>query len=112
MSTIALPRTLRENFSGLKDPALLIPLVGTGVLIYLAVMPLFMLLRGSFEMEVAPREFVWTWQNYRNAYASQYTYTTFRNSIFFAEDSSALAFGRATLLTSLGPLTTPPSRVH
>src|SRR5215471_2972413 len=111
MSTIALPRTLRENFSGLKDPALLIPLIGTGVLIYLAVMPLFMLLRGSFEMEVAPREFVYTWQNYQKAYASQYTYTTFRNSIFFAAGSSALAFGLATILAWLVERTNTPMRV-
>ena len=111
MSTIALPRTLRENFSGFKDPALLIPLIGTGVLIYLAVMPLFMLLRGSFEMEVAPREFVWTWQNYQKAYASEYTYTTFRNSIFFAAGSSALAFGLATILAWLVERTNTPMRV-
>ena len=44
----------------LRDPALLVPLIGAGVLIYLAVLPLFMLVKGSFEMEVAPREFVFT----------------------------------------------------
>jgi hypothetical protein len=40
------------------EPALLIPVVGAGILIYLAVLPLLMLLFGSFQAEVAPREFV------------------------------------------------------
>ena len=77
MFTIALPRSIRNSVSLLGDPALLIPLVGVGVLVYLAVLPLFMLLLGSFQMEVAPREFVTTLKNYQNAYASQYTYSTF-----------------------------------
>src|SRR5438477_557612 len=76
MSTIALPRTVRAGFPALRDPALLIPLVGAGVLVYLAVLPLFMLLLGSFQAEVAPREFIYTLKNYHNAYASQYTYST------------------------------------
>jgi len=41
MSTIALPRTIRDTVPFLRDPALLIPLVGVGVLVYLAILPLF-----------------------------------------------------------------------
>ena len=43
MSTIALPRSFKTAMPQLRDPALLVPLVGAGVLIYLAVLPLFML---------------------------------------------------------------------
>src|ERR671918_3052207 len=110
MSTVALPRTERAGFPLLRDPALLVPLVGTGVLISLAVLPLFMLLKGSFEMEVAPREFVVTLENYVNAYASPYTYSTFVNSIIFATGSAALSFLLGTLLAWLTERTNTPLR--
>ena len=34
-------RTIRDTVPFLRDPALLIPLVGVGVLVYLAILPLF-----------------------------------------------------------------------
>src|SRR3990170_7846745 len=109
MSTIALPRSIRNSVSLLGDPALLIPLVGVGVLIYLAVLPLFMLLLGSFQMEVAPREFVATFKNYQAAYASEYTYSTFMNSLIFASGSAALGFFFGGVLAWLTERTnTPP----
>ena len=111
MSTIALPRSIRNSVSLLGDPALLIPLVGVGVLIYLAVLPLFMLLLGSFQMEVAPREFVTTLKNYQNAYASQYTYSTFKNSVIFASGSAGLSFLFGTVLAWLVERTNTPLRV-
>lgn len=111
MSTIALPRSIRNSVSLLGDPALLIPLVGVGVLVYLAVLPLFMLLLGSFQMEVAPREFVTTLKNYQNAYASQYTYSTFRNSLIFAAGSAGLSFFLGTMLAWLVERTNTPLRV-
>ena len=110
MSTVALPRTERTGFPLLRDPALLVPLVGTGVLIYLAVLPLFMLLKGSFEMEVAPREFVLTLQNYQKAYASEYTYSTFVNSLIFASGSAGLTFLLGTILAWLTERTNTPLR--
>jgi iron(III) transport system permease protein len=110
MSTVALPRTERTGFPLLRDPALLVPLVGTGVLIYLAVLPLFMLLKGSFEMEVAPREFVLTLQNYQKAYASEYTYSTFVNSLIFAAGSAALTLMLGTILAWLTERTNTPIR--
>ena len=65
MSTVAVPKSAGVNFLGrFLDSALLIPLVGAGVLIYLAVLPLLMLFIGSFQMEVAPREFAYTLKNY------------------------------------------------
>lgn len=111
MSTIALPRSIRNSVSLLGDPALLIPLVGAGVLLYLAVLPLFMLLMGSFQMEVAPREFVTTLKNYQNAYASQYTYSTFKNSLIFAAGSAGLSFFLGTMLAWLVERTNTPLRV-
>ncbi len=111
MSTIALPRSVRDTIPLFRDPALLIPVVGTGVLIYLAILPLFMLLLGSFQAEVAPREFVLTLKNYKNAYASEYTYSTFKNSLIFAAGSSALTFFFGTLLAWLVERTNTPLRV-
>jgi len=111
VSTVALPRSIRNSLSLLGDPALLIPLVGAGVLLYLAVLPLFMLLMGSFQMEVAPREFVTTLKNYQNAYASQYTYSTFKNSLIFAAGSAGLSFLLGTILAWLVERTNTPLRV-
>jgi len=81
------------------------------VLIYLAVLPLFMLLLGSFQMEVAPREFVTTLKNYQNAYPSQYTYSTFKNSVIFASGSAGLSFLFGTVLAWLVERTNTPLRV-
>jgi iron(III) transport system permease protein len=110
MATVALPRTERAGFQLLRDPALLVPFVGAGVLIYLAVLPLFMLVWGSFEMEVAPRQFVLTLQNYQKAYASEYTYSTFVNSLIFASGSAALTFLLGTILAWLTERTNTPLR--
>ena len=94
----------------LRDPALLVPFVGAGVLIYLAVLPLFMLVMGSFQAEIAPREFVYTLKNYQAAYASQYTYSTFKNSLIFASGSAALSFILGTVLAWLTERTNTPLR--
>ncbi|HEX2230518.1 MAG TPA: iron ABC transporter permease [Candidatus Binatia bacterium] len=110
MSTVALPKSRGINLGALRDPALLIPLVGAGVLVYLTVLPLFMLFFGSFEKEVAPREFVYTLQNYQAAYASEYTYSTFVNSIIFAAGSSALTFFLGVTLAWLVERTNTPLR--
>src|SRR5918999_4345685 len=110
MSTIAVSRTIRQSVPLLRDPALLVPLVGAGVLIYLAILPLFMLLVGSFQAEVAPREFVYTLKNYHAAYASEYTYSTFMNSLIFASGSAALSFLLGTLLAWLTERTNTPLR--
>jgi iron(III) transport system permease protein len=112
MATIALQRvkSLKDSFPLFRDPALLIPLVGAAVLIYLAIVPLLMLLVGSFQREVAPREFVYTLQNYGAAYASPYTYSTFRNSLIFATGSSALTFLLGAILAWLVERTNTPGR--
>jgi iron(III) transport system permease protein len=111
MSTIALPRTVKDTLPLFREPALLVPLVGAGVLIYLAVMPLFMLLLGSFQVEVAPREFITSLKNYQDAYASEYTYSTFVNSLIFAGGSSLLTFALGTILAWLAERTNTPLRV-
>ena len=108
MSTVAIPRTGRVSLP--VDPALLIPLVGAGILVYLAVLPLIMLLVGSFQAEVAPREFVYTLKNYHAAYASEYTYSTFMNSLIFAFGSAALSFFLGTMLAWLTERTNTPLR--
>jgi iron(III) transport system permease protein len=92
------------------DPALLIPVVGAGVLVYLAVLPLLMLFIGSFQAEVAPREFVYTMKNYQAAYASEYTYSTFINSLIFAGGSASLTFVLGTLLAWFTERTNTPLR--
>jgi len=108
MATATMPRTGRVSFS--LDPALLIPLVGAGILVYLAVLPLLMLFFGSFQAEVAPREFVYTLKNYQAAYASEYTYSTFANSLIFASCSAALTFFLGTVLAWLTERTNTPLR--
>lgn len=108
MATATLPRTGRVSFS--LDPALLIPLVGAGILVYLAVLPLLMLFVGSFQAEVAPREFVYTLKNYQAAYASEYTYSTFMNSLIFASGSATVTFFFGTVLAWLTERTNTPLR--
>src|SRR6516164_9051114 len=110
MSTVALPRSAKAHMPLLRDPALLVPFVGAGVLIYLSVLPLLMLVIGSFQAEVAPREFVFTLKNYRAAYASEYTYSTFKNSLIFASGSAALTFFLGTVLAWLTERTNTPLR--
>ncbi len=110
MSTVALPRTAKAGSYVLREPALLVPVVGAGILVYLAVLPLFMLVMGSFQAEVAPREFVYTLKNYHAAYASEYTYSTFKNSLIFASGSAALTFIFGTLLAWLTERTNTPLR--
>jgi iron(III) transport system permease protein len=108
MATATIPRTGRMNVS--LDPALLIPVIGAGILVYLAVLPLIMLFVGSFQAEVAPREFVYTLKNYKAAYASEYTYSTFVNSLIFASGSSLLTFVLGTVLAWLTERTNTPLR--
>jgi iron(III) transport system permease protein len=107
---VALPRSAKAHMPSLRDPALLVPFVGAGVLIYLAVLPLFMLVMGSFQAEIAPREFVYTLKNYQAAYASQYTYSTFKNSLIFASGAAALSFILGTVLAWLTERTNTPLR--
>lgn len=111
MPTVTLPSSIKQAAAPFRDPALLIPVVGAAVLIYLAVLPLFMLLWGSFRMEVAPREEVFTAQNYVAAYASQYTYSTFVNSVVFAGGSALLTFVLGTVLAWLVERTNTPLRI-
>ena len=108
MATAAIPRTGKVSMG--LDPALLIPLFGAGILVYLAVLPLLMLFMGSFQAEVAPREFVYTLKNYQAAYASEYTYSTFVNSLIFASGSSLLTFVLGTVLAWLTERTNVPLR--
>jgi iron(III) transport system permease protein len=108
MATAAIPRTGKMSMT--LDPALLIPVVGAGILVYLAVLPLLMLLIGSFQAEVAPREFVYTLKNYYAAYASEYTYSTFLNSLIFASGSAGLSFILGTMLAWLTERTNTPLR--
>jgi iron(III) transport system permease protein len=84
--------------------------VGAGILVYLAVLPLLMLFIGSFQAEVAPREFVYTLKNYKAAYASEYTYSTFVNSLIFASGSAGLSFFLGMALAWLTERTNTPLR--
>src|SRR5512139_3205421 len=108
MPTAVIPRTGKVSMT--LDPALLIPVLGAGLLVYLAVLPLLMLFVGSFQAEVAPREFVYTLKNYHAAYASEYTYSTFLNSLIFGSGSAALGFILGTTLAWLTERTNTPLR--
>jgi len=110
MATATIPLIGRVNMPTLRDPALLVPVIGAGILVYLAVLPLLMLFVGSFQAEVAPREFVYTLKNYKAAYASEYTYSTFMNSLIFASGSAALSFVLGTMLAWLTERTNTPLR--
>ncbi len=77
---------------------------------YLAVLPLVMLLWGSFQAEVAPREYAFTIENYAAAYASPYTYSTLRNSLAFAAGAALLSFALGTALAWLVERTNLPFR--
>jgi iron(III) transport system permease protein len=94
----------------LPDPALLVPLAGAAILIYLAVLPIFVLVWGSFQKEVAPREYVTTFENYATAFASRYTVPDFTNSVIFALGSAGLAFVLGTALAWLVERTNTPFR--
>jgi len=78
--------------------------------VYLAVLPLVMLLWGSFQAEVAPREYAFTIENYAAAYASPYTYSTLRNSLAFAAGAALLSFALGTALAWLVERTNLPFR--
>ncbi|HLH22743.1 MAG TPA: iron ABC transporter permease [Chloroflexota bacterium] len=80
------------------------------MLVYLAVLPLVMLLWGSFQAEVAPREYAFTIENYAAAYASPYTYSTLRNSLAFAAGAALLSFALGTALAWLVERTNLPFR--
>jgi iron(III) transport system permease protein len=108
MATATIPRAGRVSIP--LDPALLIPVFGAGILVYLAILPLLMLLVGSFQAEVAPREFIYTLKNYQAAYASEYTYSTFVNSLIFGAGSAGLSFTLGTLLAWLTERTNVPLR--
>jgi len=108
MATAVIPRTGKVSMA--FEPALLIPVIGAGILVYLAVLPLLMLFVGSFQAEVAPREFVYTLKNYYAAYASEYTYSTFLNSLIFGSGSAALSFVLGTTLAWLTERTNTPLR--
>ncbi|MBI4527002.1 MAG: iron ABC transporter permease [Deltaproteobacteria bacterium] len=95
----------------MRDPALLIPLTGALLLVYLAVLPLFVLLLSSLEREIGPRQYALTLQNYLAAYASPYTYSTFKNSVVFAGGSAGLAFALGTILAWLAERTNTPLRI-
>ncbi|HUK41083.1 MAG TPA: iron ABC transporter permease [Candidatus Acidoferrales bacterium] len=110
MSTLAIAKPRREGFAFLREPTLLIPLIGAGVLVYLAILPLGMLLIGSFQTEAGPQQMVFTLKNYQNAYTSEYTYATFKNSIVFAAGSAALSFMLGTMLAWLVERTNAPLR--
>lgn len=110
MATATISPSARVTLPSFRDPALLVPLMGAGILIYLAVLPLLMLLVGSFQAEVAPREFAYTLKNYQAAYASEYTYSTFVNSLIFASGSAALTFVLGTILAWLTERTNTPFR--
>ncbi len=78
------------------------------LLAYLAVVPLLALFWGSFQEEVAPRQYAATLENYAHAYSSKYTYSTLANSLAFAAGSALVAFTLGTALAWLVERTNAP----
>lgn len=92
------------------DTALLLPAVGVLLLLYLTVIPLFMLLWGSFKVQVARGVEVLSLQNYVEAYTQARTFELLGTSVFFALGSCLLGFGLGTFLAWIVERTNTPLR--
>ncbi len=99
---------LRDRLPRRFDPAMLLPLAAAGLLIYLAAVPIVMLLLGSFQTNGVDPQL--TLENYAGAYASRYTYSTFITSLLFALGAALVSFALGTLLAWLVERTNTPFR--
>ena len=91
-----------------SNPRLVILILGGAILVYLVIFPLIMLVVGSFQKEVAPREFESTLQNYVTAFSGRHTYSTFVTSMVFAVGSAVVSFVPGTVLAWLVERTNVP----
>jgi iron(III) transport system permease protein len=99
-----------RNLTSLRfDPAMLLPLLAAALLIYLAAIPIVMLVLGSFQENVGVQPAL-TLDNYGAAYASRHTYSTFITSLVFALGSAVVSFVFGTLLAWLVERTDTPFR--
>ena len=90
--------------------SLLLPGLAVLVLVYLAGVPLAMLGLGSLQREVTPGQFDVTFDHYRDAFASRYTYSTFVTSIVFATGSAIVSFSLGAVFAWLVERTDVPFR--
>lgn len=90
--------------------SLLVPAVAALILVYLAAVPLGMLGLGSVQREIAPGQFDFTLEHYRDAFASPFTYSTFVTSILFASGSAVVSFALGALFAWLVERTDVPFR--
>ncbi len=92
------------------DTALLLPAAGVLLLLYLTVIPLFMLLWGSLKVQVARGVEVLSLQNYVTAYTQSKTFELLGTSVVFALGSCLLGFGLGTFLAWIVERTNTPLR--
>jgi ABC-type Fe3+ transport system permease subunit len=90
------------------DPALMLPLAAAAVLVYLAAVPVGMLILSSFQKGLVEVEL--TLDNYVTAYANPDTYSTLVNSLVFGVSSAVATFVVATVLAWLVERTDTPFR--
>lgn len=112
MATIALSRPAAERPSWgarLREPGVVIPTIAALLLLYLTVVPLLMLLLGSFQVEGAQGL---TLANYVAAYSQARTYRLLLNSILYGAGSSAVAFMLGGSLAWIVERTNTPGRKY
>lgn len=93
----------------LRTPQLLAGIVG-GLLVLLTVVPLVLLLVGSFRPDGLPLATGWTFAHYIDVWGSAYDWWLVVNTLIFAAGSTCLAVGIATALTWLLERTDLPGR--
>ena len=91
------------------DPKWLVIAVCVAVTLYLAAIPLgFLLWQSFFTPQTAARAAQFTFDNYREAYGSEETWTLFRNSLQFAAGAALIAFAIGTSLAWMNERTNTP----
>ena len=102
-----MPHSIKPN--ALRPPALLAAGIG-GVLVLLTVVPLALLLVGSFRPDGLPLASGWTFSHYIEVWGSAYDWRLVVNTLIFAGGSTCLAVGIATALGWLLERTDLPGR--
>lgn len=93
----------------LRTPQLIAGIVG-GLLVLLTVVPLVLLLVGSFRPDGLPLATGWTFTHYIDVWGSAYDWWLVVNTLIFAGGSTCLAVGIATALSWLLERTDLPGR--
>jgi iron(III) transport system permease protein len=96
--------------NGIRLPNLFVPGVIAALLIYLALTPILLLVVRSFQAGTGPLGVGFTLDHFAAAYTSQFTYSTFLNSLGFAFGSALVSFVIGTGLALVVQRTNLPFR--